>query len=213
MKLYYYNTRHFDFAQTVRDIFKVEDLSYIHNILDEQLSIPDDPSKDQKTKFHKIFYESFERENCPFLDMYREFIVYLKETHYPNQKMVYQTRPTFRVHAPGNIAVAKWHKDKAYNHSENETNVYLPLTKAFDSNTIWSETEEDKGDYQPMNADVGGYFIWNGANLLHGNKKNETGVSRVSVDFRLIQFDDFNYEGTSVTTKVPMKLGHYWSEV
>lgn len=213
MKLYSYNTNTFNFTKIVQDIFNVKDLAYIHNILEEQLDIPDDPSKDQKTKFHKIFYASFEQENCPFLQMYKKFILYLKKTHYPNQRMIYQTRPTFRVHAPGNIAVAKWHKDKAYNHSENEINIYLPLTKTFDSNTIWSETEEDKADYQPMNAEVGEYYVWNGANLFHGNKKNETGVSRVSIDFRLIHFDNFDYEGTSVTTKVPMKLGHYWSEV
>lgn len=213
MKLYSYNTNTFNFTKIVQDIFKVKDLAYIHNILEEQLDIPDDPSKDQKTKFHKIFYASFEQEKCPFLEVYKKFILHLKNTHYPRQRMVYQTRPTFRVHAPGNIAVAKWHKDKAYNHSENEINIYLPLTKAFDSNTIWSELEEDMGDYRPMNAEVGEYYIWNGANLLHGNKKNETGVSRVSVDFRLIHFDNFNYDGTSVTTKVPMKLGHYWSEI
>jgi ectoine hydroxylase-related dioxygenase (phytanoyl-CoA dioxygenase family) len=64
-----------------------------------------------------------------------------------------------------------------------------------------------------MEAKVGEYYIWNGANLLHGNKENKTGVSRVSVDFRLIKLDNFSYNGTSVTTKVPMELGHYWSQL
>ena len=127
--------------------------------------------------------------------------------------MVYQTKPTFRVQAPNNIAVAQWHKDKAYNHSCKEVNIFLPLTNAYDTNTIWAESEEDKGDYAPMEAKIGEYYIWNGANLLHGNKENITGVSRVSVDFRLIELSDFNYDGTSVTTKVPMKLGHYWSKL
>lgn len=145
--------------------------------------------------------------------MYRQFIQNIISPHFKDNNIIYQTKPTFRVQPPNNIAVAKWHKDKAYNHSSNEINIFLPLTKAFDTNTIWAESEEDKGDYSPMNAEIGEYYIWNGANLFHGNKKNETGVSRVSVDFRIILENNFNYEGTSVTTKVPMKLGHYWTKL
>ena len=51
------------------------------------------------------------------------------------------------------------------------------------------------------------------ANLNHGNKKNDTGVSRVSFDFRVIEEKDFSYVGTSVTQKVEMSLGKYWSKV
>lgn len=213
MRKYRYNIKDFDLVREVEKIFNVTNLSLVHNILSKNLEIPDDPSKDQKTLFHKIFYGAFEKGECPFLDKYKAFVQYLKDTHFEDSAMIYQTRPTFRVHAPGNIAVAKWHKDKAYNHSANEINIYLPLTRAFGSNTIWSETEEDKGDYQAMEAEVGEYYIWNGANLLHGNKKNDTNASRVSIDFRLIHSENFDYDGTSVTTKVPMKLGHYWSKI
>jgi hypothetical protein len=213
MKKYRYSIKDFDIVSEVEKIFNVKNLSLVHSILNENLEIPDDPSKDQKTLFHKIFYSSFEEDKCPFLEKYKAFVQYLKDTHFEDSVMIYQTRPTFRVHAPGNIAVAKWHKDKAYNHSASEINIYLPLTKAFGSNTIWSETEEDKGDYQPMEAEVGEYYIWNGANLLHGNKKNDTNASRVSIDFRLIHSENFDYDGTSVTTKVPMKLGYYWSKI
>jgi ectoine hydroxylase-related dioxygenase (phytanoyl-CoA dioxygenase family) len=133
--------------------------------------------------------------------------------HFTGKTIIYQSRPTFRVHAPNNIAVAKWHKDKAYNHSSNEINIYLPVTSAFDTNTIWAESEEDKGDYAPMNANYGEYFIWNGANLLHGNKKNETNQSRVSLDFRFILPENFQYSGSSVTHGVEMALGKYWTRL
>lgn len=213
MKKYSYDISRFNFTEIVSKVFDVDSLNQVHLIVNEKLEIPDDPSKDQKTVFHKMFYPIYEDANGEFLIKYREFVKYLIDNHFSNKNMVYQTKPTFRVQAPDNIAVAQWHKDKAYNHSCKEVNIFLPLTDAYDTNTIWAESEEDKGDYAPMEAKIGEYYIWNGANLLHGNKENKTGVSRVSVDFRLIELSDFSYDGTSVTTKVPMKLGHYWSKL
>jgi hypothetical protein len=213
MNKYSYNIQQFDFVSIVKRAFNIEDLSLVHTILDKQLEIPTDPSQDQQTTFHKIFYKVYEEEPSEFLELYKQFVAHIANNYFSGLKIIYQTKPTFRVQAPNNIAVAKWHKDKAYNHSTNEINIFLPLTRAFDSNTIWAESEEDKGDYSPMNAEIGEFYIWNGANLYHGNKKNETGLSRVSVDFRVIFEDKFDYEGTSVTTKVPMKLGHYWSKL
>lgn len=213
MNKYSYDTSQFNFSSIVSKVFNIDDLSKIHLVVNEKLEIPDDPSKDQKTIFHKMFYPIYEDETGEFLKTYKLFVKYLIDNHFSEHQMVYQTKPTFRVQAPNNIAVARWHKDKAYNHSCKEVNIFLPLTDAFDTNTIWSETEEDKGDFFPMEAKVGEYYVWNGANLTHGNKENTTGLSRVSVDFRLIQLDDFSYDGTSVTTKVPMKLGYYWSKL
>lgn len=213
MNRYSYNINDFNFVEIVRNLFGVQSLDQIHTILDKQLDIPTDPSQDQKTTFHKIFYKAYESEDSPFLETYKRFIKHIASNYFNGIDIIYQTKPTFRVQAPNNIAVAQWHKDKAYNHSSKEINIFLPLTRAFDTNTVWVESEEDKGDYAPMVAEVGEYYIWNGANLNHGNKKNETGVSRVSVDFRIILAKNFSYEGTSVTTKVPMKLGHYWTQL
>jgi len=213
MNKYSYDTEEFDFVSIVKKAFNIEDLSLVHTILDKQLEMPTDPSQDQQTTFHKIFYKVYEEKPSEFLELYKQFVAHIANNYFSGLKIIYQTKPTFRVQAPNNIAVAKWHKDKAYNHSSNEINIFLPLTRAFDTNTIWAESEEDKGDYSPMNAEIGEFYIWNGANLYHGNKQNETGLSRVSVDFRVIFEDKFDYEGTSVTTKVPMKLGHYWSKL
>lgn len=213
MDKFCYDVKKFDLASIVKGVFNVDSLEQLHEQQSGPNEIPKDPSKDQATAFHKTFYSIFDDENSEFLSVYKDLAGYIASRHFSEEKMVYQARPTFRVQVPNNIAVAKWHKDKAYNHSEREINIYLPLTKAFDTNTIWAESEEDKGDYSPMNADLGEYYIWDGANLSHGNKKNSTGQTRVSIDFRLISLRDFSYKGTSVTTKVPMKLGHYWELV
>lgn len=210
---YSYDTDKYPLHKIVMEVFGISELNKIHLILNDNLDIPDDPSKDQSTVFHKKFYKIYEDEKCNFLNIYRDFIKNIITEHFNGKKMYYQTKPTFRVQIPNNIAVAKWHKDKAYNHSNNEINIFLPLTEAFDTNTIWTESEEDKGDFAPMNAKFGEYYLWDGANLSHGNKKNETGVSRVSIDFRIISSENFNYSGTSVTSKIPMSLGSYWSEI
>lgn len=213
MNKYSYNTNQYPFAEMVGQIFNISDLSKIHENVESSDSLPEDPSQDQKTSFHKIFYAAYEDKNNRFLKLYTDFVQHLRAKHFTGKTIIYQSRPTFRVHAPNNIAVAKWHKDKAYNHSSNEINIYLPVTSAFDTNTIWAESEEDKGDYAPMNANYGEYFIWNGANLLHGNKKNETSQSRVSLDFRFILPENFQYSGSSVTHGVEMALGKYWTRL
>lgn len=213
MNKYSYDIDQFNFIKIVQELFNISSLNKIHTLLDKQLDIPTDPNQDQQTIFHKKFYTLYENEDSEFLKIYKRFINHIADNYFKDLNLIYQTKPTFRVQIPNNIAVANWHKDKTYNHSSHEINIFLPLTKAFDTNTIWSESKEDEGDYKPMNAEVGEFYIWNGANLTHGNKKNETGVSRVSVDFRLILEHNFAYEGTSVTTKVPMKLGHYWSKL
>lgn len=205
-----YNTKDFNFAKIVQDIFNVKDLSKIHESVTYDKEIPTDASKDQKSSFHKIFYQTYENPSDKFLPLYKNFVKHIASTHYADKKIIFQKRPTFRVHAPNNLAVAAWHKDKLYNHSPDEINVYLPITDAFDTNTLWVESDEDKGDYSPMNANYGQYVIWDGANLNHGNKKNDTNVSRVSCDFRIIFSENFNYVGTSATQKVKMELGHYW---
>ena len=143
--------------------------------------------------------------------MYQSFI---KENILPlfNEDILYQKIPTFRIQVPNNLGVAEFHKDKTYSHSPEEINIFLPLTDAMGNNTIWAETEEDKGDFTPMDAVYGEYYIWDGANLTHGNKINDTGNSRISVDFRVLplsEFDDNNVKET-ITMKTKMTIGGYF---
>ena len=62
-----------------------------------------------------------------------------------------------------------------------------------------------------MNADVGNFIMWDGANLNHGSEHNTTGKSRVSVDFRVLpksKYQDNDMVSTSNKTK--MTIGEYW---
>ena len=169
---------------------------------------------DQSTIWHRCFYKMI-REDESFNDVYLKF---LKDKIKPrfNEEIVYQNIPTFRVHLPGNISVDEFHKDKHYRDEKwanqvRELNYFLPLTKAYGTNTIWAETEEDLGDYREIRADYGECVEWCATKLTHGNKQNITRNTRVSFDFRVIPKSRYvESEHLTINTKIPFGIGGYY---
>ena len=93
-------------------------------------------------------------------------------------------------------------------------NFFLPFTKAYKTNTIWVESKEDKKDYSPMISQYGECIQWDGSNLSHGNKKNETNTTRISVDFRIIPFSKYKPSNHgSINTKTKFEIGGYYDKV
>ena len=205
-----YNIDKYDFVSEIEKLYDICDLENIHNQWSEakKYDILDDVEFDQDTVYHSKFYN--EIENTKFYQIYKSFI---KEFIKPifDGDILYQAIPTFRVHQPNNLAVAEFHRDSDYSHSIHEINFFLPLTDAYGNNTIWAETKKDKKDFQPMEAEVGEMWMWNGATLLHGNKLNDTGTSRVSFDFRILPLDKYKENNkTTLTNKTQMIIGDYW---
>ena len=98
------------------------------------------------------------------------------------EEIVYQKIPPFRVHLPGNVSVGEFHKDKHYRDGDwadkvQELNYFVPLTKAYGTNTVWAETEEDLGDYKEIRGEYGECVEWEASKLTHGNKQNITLLS------------------------------------
>ena len=184
MKKIKYNTNKFNFAEQLQNLFNIEKLDSINDLVPVF-----ERKNDQNTKYHKLYYDWIRQDNSKLL--YENFINEVVRPLY-DESIVYQAIPTFRVCYPNNIAVGEFHKDKHYRNIEwaekvNELNYFMPLTNAFDTNTIWVESEEDKGDFAPMNCNYGEIIQWDGSNLSHGNKLNKTGKCRISVDFRVIK--------------------------
>jgi len=206
-KSYCYNLEKYDLVSEIRELFNCYDLSRIHEIYRSDFDVLTFET-DQATVFHKIFYSMSRDAN--FYMHYKNFV---KDNISPlfSEKIIYQRIPTFRTQVPNNLSVAAWHRDSDYSHSKEEWNIFLPLTEAYDTNTIWSETVRDKGDFSPLAASPGQYYLWQGSDLLHGNKINETGKSRVSIDFRVMpisHYKDNNRISTSNKTK--MIIGDYF---
>ena len=115
--------------------------------------------------------------------------------------------------------MGEWHKDKDYRDLSwalkvKETNYYLPLTSTNTQNTIWVESEEDKGDYKPILATYGECVEWDASNLTHGNKQNISNKTRVSVDFRVIPESRYLDDNRlTVNTSTTFTLGGYYIKI
>ena len=203
-----YDVNKYSFRHEIEQMFGTSELEKIHKIEECDFGVLN-METDQTTKLHKNFYKKVRESN--FLEEYKKF---LREVILPqfNEPLLYQKIPTFRVQVPNNLSVAEFHNDKSYSHSTEEVNIFLPITDAKKLIRYGAESEENLADYSPMNAEYGEYYIWDGANLKHGNKINQSDVSRFSVDFRVMpysKYDDTNVKET-VTTKTKLKLGSYF---
>jgi hypothetical protein len=212
MKKINYSTKDYPFANIISNILDTSNLAKIHE--EDHFEGYDvfKREEDQGTKYHKLYYNNCKEQ---ILELYDKFILNVIRPLY-DEEIVYQKIPTFRLHFPGNIAVGEYHKDKWYRdkdwHEEVcELNYYLPFTKAYGTNTIWVESEEDKGDYKAMDVEYGECIQWNGANLTHGNKQNLTNTTRVSVDFRIIPYSKYKPSNHgAINTKVEFAIGGYY---
>jgi hypothetical protein len=196
-----YDLDRFDFRPAARAILG-------HNHLEE---LRDDAAPvviretDQASRLHKLFYDGFDQ----LAATYAEFAKHIAEQLFAVPTVYYQKVPTFRVHLPGNMSVGEFHRDRDYNHQDGEINCWVPLTRAYGSNTIWIETEHSR--YAPWELEVGQVLIFDAVNLRHGNLINTTSHSRVSFDFRMIDPADYTDSGKkSVNAGKRLALGDYF---
>ena len=205
-----YNVKKYSFRNIISQMLETNggSLEDLHKIQHYDLLSRE---KDQSTIWHKRYYEKFQNE---FLPTYLELVKELKE-RFEYEDVIYQSIPSFRVQlADGNLGVGEWHKDKTYNHGASEVNFWLPFTDAWLNNTIWMESKEDKGDYKPYYVRYGEILIFNGANLMHGNKNNDTDSTRVSVDFRLVDPQKFvPNEAGSINMNSKFDIGGYFNKI
>ena len=91
-------------------------------------------------------------------------------------------------------------------------NYYLPFTNTNKYNTFWVESVEDKNDFKPALINYGECLEWDGSNLTHGNNKNTSDYTRVSIDFRVMPLSRYiPSEYGSINTKTKFKIGGYYS--
>jgi hypothetical protein len=208
-----YDTQKYPFRQIVSQMLEVWEgdtipLEDLHTLEHYDLLVRE---KDQSTIWHKRYYEKYKEQ---FLPTYLELVKELKERFGYNE-IIYQFIPTFRVQlAEGNLGVGEWHKDSIYNHGTTEVNFWMPFVNTNEHNTIWMESKEDRGDYRAYEVKYGEILVFSGANLLHGNKPNESNLTRVSVDFRLVDPIKFipNKSG-SINMKTKLDIGGYFEKM
>jgi len=99
---------------------------------------------------------------------------------------VFQTPPTFRVHLAGCPTISNFHRDIDYGMGKECLTVWLPLTRSWDSNSLWIENSGDCRKMLPLRLAYGEFAIVDTANNFHGSIMNKTDNTRISLDSRFI---------------------------
>jgi hypothetical protein len=169
---------------------------------------------DNETWFHKIFYDRLNNGWQQFIELYQRFVNVEVVRIMGHKDFLFQKKPTFRVQIPNNKSVGEFHRDYDYNHQLGEINFVIPFTEMKDGSSIWTESVPGLGDYHPIEAGRGDIIIFNGNTCTHGNKINNTGITRVSMDFRILpkKYYDPNFCKSSTSKSIPMVVGGYYSE-
>jgi len=208
-----YDTREFPFHSLVDQHFRNR-----LNVGSENLHTLEDPSlrplgvvrpgEDNNTPLHEILYTIFGSEG--FLPLYRKFVHRLQFVI--GEELIFQKKPTFRIHLPGNLSVGNYHRDRDYSHSIEEINVWVPVTNARRTATIWIESEYEKADFRPKELNIGEFLIFDSA-LKHGNEINREGYTRVSFDFRVIPKNLYSdSEQTTANRGHKLLIGDYYDK-
>ena len=166
----------------------------------------------EQTQAYKRLYEKLNsEEGQEFYETFNNFIFNVIRPQY-DEPIYYQEKPTHRILFKNSEGVSRFHRDSDYGHNEAEINYFIPQTLAFETNTLWIESEKGKEDYRAMNVSPGEMMRFKGVSLKHGAKKNETHKTRVSFDFRVIPFSKWpeNVTDTSKWTEKDKQSNHLY---
>lgn len=77
----------------------------------------------------------------------------------------------------------------AYGHSIGNLSFHIPLTPAFGTNALFTESYPGREDWHPLSTkSVGLGYLFDGARCLHFALENTTEATRVSLDFRIAMY-------------------------
>lgn len=235
-----FDNKKYNFSHLINKIYetyfnyKIE-LEDIHDLLNTDL-IDDNTKKyyktiplfginDRKSIFIDIYHKYYDNNN-EFKDMYINFIQnIIKPTYYPDEThLVIQKTPNIRLHLPNCTNIGKRptdpnehiigvHKDVEFGHSENEMNYILPITKMYDTNSLYFENGLDTTfeDFSNLKLDTNEYAQLYLNQLRHYNKINTTNKTRISMDFRIIPFSKYKEtQNKTETCKMHLTIGNYF---
>ena len=205
--------------QHVKNSIKCENLEEFNNYIPDDKMPKDILEGTAHTYGHDILYAIDPIFNqagiVPALDIgfmgeYKKFVNFLREKIFKTS-IVYQKKPSIRIHYPNYTSYGKFHRDSDYEHPKNEINIWIPITKTIGTATMLIESEKYKEDYSPVELDYGNFVIFN-SELSHGNVVNKEKYTRMSIDLRIIPknlYDD-NFSKSSVTQKIKFQIGSYY---
>lgn len=160
---------------------------------------------DRDSIFIKVFHD-FVDANPIFNETYLEFVrTYIKPMFPNEEKLVVQRTPNIRISLPNFTAIGTYendseeaiglHSDSDFGHFEGEINIVIPMTKMFDSNSIYYEpfvnSNVHYNYYRSMKLEENEFCMAYFNKLKHFNRRNTTGKTRISFDIRIIPYSKY----------------------
>ena len=191
-----YDTESFPLARVLAETLGVEDLSRIHSEYplkkDKGRLLATLQNRGQRRKFHQCFDSFITSQVIPLLHSQGlSKGVFLTNRHQLQtgkpQNIIYryQAFPSINIVRPGECSTDP-HCDMAQGHSIGSISYHIPLTASFGTNAVYTESRPGREDWHPLVAKSPGLgFQHDGARCLHFNVKNETEVTRVSLNFHI----------------------------
>ena len=137
----------------------------------------------QPELFQSVF-DMFVREICcPRLQE-----LYGDATNQPLNEIYYQCFPCVRIIQPGEFSIGP-HADVSYGHHPFTTNFYILLTDVSpleSSAALFLESQMGSQDWHPILGNYGHVKHFPGAVCAHWTTENNTDLTRVSLDVRLL---------------------------
>jgi len=190
-----YDNSKYDFRVFARKCFGIDNLSEVHKN-NPNYEVFKSFGPDVQTWYHETFY-NYLKTNDNGKDMQKMYNNLIEEVILPyldiNEALV-QKFPSFRVQLPGNIAVAKIHTDNSLGHPIGEINFTYSFTDMFDTNAIWIEKMPRMKEFIPIEQKENSITSFNANLCMHYNKLNETGKTRMSMDFRVLPLNYYDKE-------------------
>ena len=195
-KIYTYDTQKHPFIQYFKKLYNEEQLDMLHlksedyTYLKHKLELGGLNEID--TDLHIKFYSTIKSDNT-FKQLYWSFIKDIYKYFFPNEQyMIFQCFPSIRFQFMKSVAVPP-HKDSDYlsNHPFGEKNFLLPITEMSNTNSIYIESTPDKKDFKSVHLKPGELYYFNGNMCTHYNEPNEENKLRISLDFRVMEYENY----------------------
>lgn len=188
--------------QILAETLGVKDLSLLHEceIQDKRLLMSSLLNKHSRRRFQQC-YDNFVTSFCiPLLHsfaMTKKIFQSLSTEASTKINYRYQAFPCIRIVRPGECSVGP-DCDTAQGHSIGSLNFHVPLTAAYGTNALYTESHPGREDWHPLTTKaVGLGYLFDGARCLHFTTENTTPHTRVSIDFRIAIYSE-NYSDNGV---------------
>ena len=243
--IYKFDNEKYNFKKLIKDLLnnyykKDFDLNKIHEIINEKYMNKDELDYFKKTPifgktdrdsiFIEIYHNYFDTFDV-FANLYNKFMKeYIKPKFFPKEDfIVIQKTPNLRIQIPNKSNLGKRdsdpneeiigvHYDAEFDHSLEEINLIIPLTRMFDTNSIYHEYSTNSNlnfeDYNSLKLQENEIAFLYLNMWKHYNKINKTNLSRVSFDTRIIPYSKFkDSDLVSITSKKKFSLNNYYIKI